>query len=82
MVVDTATTKVEEFQNLRTELLLAKLKLDERNMVERAKGLLMSQRGMDEETAYEMLRNMANKKNMKLVDLSTQLVEAAKLLIV
>lgn len=81
-VIDAAVARFEEFKNLRSELNLAKLKLDERKVVERAKGLLMSQRGMDEETAYEMLRTMAMKKNMKLVDLSNQLIEAAKMLIV
>jgi two-component system, response regulator / RNA-binding antiterminator len=81
-VIDAAVARFEEFKNLRSELNFAKLKLDERKAVERAKGLLMSQRGMDEETAYEMLRSMAMKKNMKLVDLSNQLIEAAKMLIV
>ncbi len=81
-VIDAAVARFEEFKSLRSELNLAKLKLDERKVVERAKGLLMSQRGMDEETAYEMLRSMAMKKNMKLVDLSSQLIEAAKMLIV
>ena len=51
-------------------------------MVERAKGLLMKQRGLDEDAAYEMLRSMAMKKNMKLADLSHQLLEAASMLIV
>jgi two-component system, response regulator / RNA-binding antiterminator len=81
-VIDAAVARFEEFKSLRSELNLAKLKLDERKVVERAKGLLMTQRGMDEEAAYEMLRTMAMKKNMKLVDLSNQLIEAAKMLIV
>lgn len=81
-VIDAAVARFEEFKDLRSELHLAKLKLDERKIVERAKGLLMTQRGMDEEAAYEALRSMAMKKNMKLVDLSSQLIEAAKMLIV
>jgi AmiR/NasT family two-component response regulator len=42
----------------------------------------MSQRGIDEAAAYEMLCAMAAKKNMKIVDLSKQFVEVAKLLII
>ena len=81
-VIDAAIARFEEFKNLRNELLQAKTKLDERKVIERAKGLLMKQRGLDEDAAYEMLRSMAMKKNMKLSDLSQQLIEAASMLIV
>ena len=81
-VIDAAVARFEEFSNLRNELSQAKSKLDERKVVERAKGLLMKQRCLDEDAAYEMLRSMAMKKNMKLVDLSHQLIEAASMLIV
>ena len=80
-VIDAAIARFEEFKNLRNELLQAKTKLDERKVIERAKGLLMKQLGLDEDAAYEMLRSMAMKKNMKLADLSEQLLEAARLLI-
>ena len=81
-VIDAAIARFEEFKNLRNELLQAKTKLDERKVTERAKGLLMKQRGLDEDAAYEMLRSMAMKKNMKMSDLSQQLIEAASMLIV
>lgn len=80
-VIDAAIARFEEFKNLRNELLQAKTKLDERKVIERAKGLLMKQRGLDEDAAYEMLRSMAMKKNMKLADLSDQLLQAASMLI-
>ena len=80
-VIDAAIARFEEFKNLRNELLQAKTKLDERKIIERAKGLLMKQRGVDEDAAYEMLRSMAMKKNMKLAELSNQLLEAASMLI-
>jgi two-component system, response regulator / RNA-binding antiterminator len=81
-VIDAAIARFEEFKNLRGELTQAKTKLDERKVVERAKGLLMKQRGLDEDAAYKMLRSLAMKKNMKLADLSQQLIEAASMLIV
>ena len=81
-VIDAAVARFEEFNNLRAELVETKLKLDERKVIERAKGLLMKQRGLDEDATYEMLRSMAMKKNMKLADLSHQLLEAASMLIV
>jgi response regulator NasT len=81
-VIDAAIARFEEFKSLRSELSLAKTQLDERKVVERAKGLLMKQRGLDEDAAYKMLRSLAMKKNIKLADLSHQLIEAASMLIV
>ncbi len=80
-VIDAAIARFEEFNNLREELALTKLKLEERKVVEQAKGLLMKQRNLDEDEAYSLLRSMAMKKNMKLADLSGQLIDAAKMLI-
>lgn len=80
-VIDAAVARFEEFNNLREELALTKLKLEERKVVEQAKGLLMRQRNLDEDEAYSLLRSMAMKKNMKLADLSHQLIDAARMLI-
>jgi two-component system, response regulator / RNA-binding antiterminator len=81
-VIDVAIARFEEFKQLRAELNLANTKLDERKIIERAKGILMKQRDLDEDASYSLLRSMAMQKNMKLADLSSQLVEAAKMLII
>ncbi len=81
-VIEAAIARFEETKQLREDLQEANMKLDERKIVERAKGILMRQRNLDEDEAYKMLRSMAMKKNMKLADLSTQLIDAAKMLIV
>jgi len=81
-VIDAAIARFDEFKLLRAELNEANEKLNERKVVERAKGLLMKQRGLDEEQAYNMLRSMAMQRNMKIADLANQLMNAAKLLIV
>lgn len=81
-VIEAAVARFEETKKLREELEQANTKLDERKLIERAKGILMRQRNLDEDEAYKMLRSMAMKKNMKLADLSNQLIDAAKMLIV
>lgn len=81
-VIDAAIARFEETKQLKEELCVANLKLEERKLVERAKGILMRQRNLDEDEAYAMLREMAMKRNMKMADLSSQLIEAAKMLIV
>lgn len=79
-VIEAAVARFEETKQLREELLQANTKLDERKIVERAKGILMRQRDLDENEAYKMLRGMAMQRNMKLADLSNQLIDAAKML--
>ena len=81
-VIDAAVARFEEIKSLRFALSVANTKLDERKIIERAKGLLMKQRALDEDEAYQLMRSMAMKKNMKLADLSHQLIETAKMLIV
>jgi two-component system, response regulator / RNA-binding antiterminator len=81
-VIEAAIARFEEMKQLRDELQMANMKLDERKVVERAKGILMRQRNLDEDEAYKMLRSMAMQRNMKLADLSNQLIDAAKMLIV
>jgi len=79
-VMDAAIARFEEFKALRAELSEANLKLSERKVIEKAKGLLMKQRGIDEDAAYTLLRNMAMKQNIRLATLAVQVVQAAKLL--
>jgi response regulator NasT len=80
-VIDAAVARFEEFKNLRQELSEANIKLSERKVIERAKGLLMKQRNIDEDEAYGMLRKMAMQKNMRVGTLSKQIVQAAELLL-
>ena len=79
-VIEAAIARFEETKQLRDELHQANEKLDGRKVVERAKGILMRQRNLDEDEAYKMLRSMAMQRNMKLADLSNQLIDAAKML--
>lgn len=55
-------------------------KLSERKLVERAKGLLMKSRNLDEDAAYAALRTMAMDRKLKLSEVAQKVVEAADLL--
>jgi two-component system, response regulator / RNA-binding antiterminator len=61
----------------REELTEAKLRLAERQSVEKAKGLLMSLRGVSEEEAYRMLREHAMKSQKRIGEVARAMVEAA-----
>lgn len=80
-VIDAAIARFEEFKNLRVALNEANTKLSERKLVERAKGLIMKQRKIDEDEAYNLLRSMAMQKHMRIAALSKQIIEAAELLL-
>jgi response regulator NasT len=79
-IIDVACARFEEFQRLRAALAEANLKLAERKVVERAKGILMKARGVSEEDAYRALRRMAMDRNRRLVDVAQAVVDTAELL--
>lgn len=80
-IMDAAIARFDEFKALRHELNEVNSKLAERKVIEKAKGLLMKQRGIDEDEAYRLLRNMAMNQNIRLATLAEQVVQAAKLLL-
>jgi two-component system, response regulator / RNA-binding antiterminator len=79
-IVDAAVARFEEVQALKTQLAEANLKLAERKLLERAKGLLMKSRGLDEDEAYRLLRKMAMERNLKIGEVAQRIVDAADLL--
>jgi response regulator NasT len=52
-------TRFQLMQQLRLDLAKAKADLASRKTVDRAKGLLMKERGLDEDAAYKLLRKLA-----------------------
>ncbi|QEZ48371.1 ANTAR domain-containing response regulator [Cupriavidus oxalaticus] len=74
-VLDVAYARFELDQQLRAELDATRLKLAERKVVERAKGLLMQARGISEDEAYKRLRSMAMERGLKLVDAAQRVID-------
>ena len=67
-------------QRLRAELEDTKLKLADRKVIERAKGILMKGRGMSEDEAFAALRQHAMARGLKLGEAARQLIDIASLL--
>ena len=80
-VVDVAVAHFEEHQALKRELAETSRKLSERKVIEKAKGILMKSRGMDEETAYGALRKLAMERSQPLAKVAGNLVDMAELLL-
>lgn len=80
-IMDVAMARFNEFQAMRNELEKAETQLAGRKDLDRAKGILMKQRGWSEEEAYQAMRKMAMDKGIKLAELSRQIIAMADLLI-
>ena len=80
-IVDVAIARFEEHQGLKQELAAATKKLSERKIIEKAKGLLMKTRGLDEDQAYAALRKLAMERAQPIGKVAGDLVEMAKLLL-
>lgn len=79
-VLEVALARFNLEQQMREELAQTKLKLSERKLIEKAKGILMTKHGLSEEQAYQRLRRQAMDKNLKMVELAQRLLDAADLL--
>ncbi|MEM6479518.1 MAG: ANTAR domain-containing protein [Pseudomonadota bacterium] len=79
-VMDAAIARFRVFQRMRTELAETKRALEERKVIDRAKGLIMKARGVDEDEAYSMLRKAAMDQGKRLADVAEALVASAGLL--
>ena len=80
-IVDVAIARFDAHQNLKQELATATRKLSERKLVEKAKGILMKTRGLDEDQAYAALRKLAMERAQPIGKVSGDLVAMAKLLL-
>lgn len=79
-ILDVAIARFREFQALRDELKKTKATLDERKLIERAKGLLMRERKLSEEEAYAALRKLAMDRQQKLAEVAEALIAFADVL--
>jgi two-component system, response regulator / RNA-binding antiterminator len=79
-IIDMAVSRFNFFSRLQRELAEAKTELAERKVIERAKGILMKNKGLTEEEAHRLLRRTAMNENRRLVDIAQSLITAAGLL--
>ncbi len=78
-ILDVTISRFHAFRRLRDELDQTKEELAARKMIERAKGILMKQRGLSEEEAFGLLRRTAMSQKRKMVDIAQSVVTAAQM---
>ncbi|PUA16422.1 ANTAR domain-containing response regulator [Glaciimonas sp. PCH181] len=79
-VLEVAMARFNQEQKLLNELSDTKLKLADRKIIDRAKGLLMERQQLSEQDAYKKLRRLAMDKNLKLSEVAQRIIEANDLL--
>jgi response regulator NasT len=79
-IIETAVARFEAFQAVKDELNETRNKLSERKVIERAKGILMQEKHVSEEEAYQLLRKLAMDKSIPVAAIAEQVITVAKLL--
>ena len=79
-ILDMAISRFNAFSRMARELEEARSELESRKLVDRAKGILMTTRGLSEPEAYALLRKTAMNQNRKISEIAESLITAAGLL--
>ena len=78
-ILDLCISRFNAFSRLQTELDQAKTALEDRKVIDRAKGILMKAKNLTEEKAYVLLRNTAMNEKKKIVEIAQSVITAAEI---
>ncbi|RTR22436.1 ANTAR domain-containing protein [Azospirillum griseum] len=79
-IINTVTGHFDRYRAVNEELERSRAALNDRKVIERAKGLLMAHRDLTEDQAYKALRKMAMDQNKRLVEVAGAVLDLADLL--
>ena len=80
-LLEVARARFAETRAMRAELEATRNLLAERKRIERAKGILMKSRKLEEDAAYHLLRKLAMDRNKRLGEIADQIIDTADLLL-
>jgi response regulator NasT len=79
-ILDISISRFNAFSRISTELEQTKSALEERKVIDRAKGILMNRKGLTEDQAYTLLRTSAQNEKKKIAEIAQSIITAAELL--
>lgn len=79
-VLDLCISRFNAFAKLQDELDRTRSALEDRKILDRAKGLLMKAKGLTEEEAYVLIRSTAMREKKKIGEIAQSIITAAELL--
>ena len=78
--IELAVSRFGDFVSLQEEVSTLKLNLEERKLIERAKGLLMEQRHISEAQAYSLMKKASMNMRKPMSDIAQAILLAGGLL--
>jgi len=78
-ILDLCISRFNSFSKLESELERARSALEDRKVIDRAKGILMKAKNLSEENAYALLRKTAMNENKKITEIAQSVIMAADL---
>lgn len=72
--IEMSVERGKETQSLLKEIEALKLKLEERKVIEKAKGILIKENGLSEEEAYQMIRKLSMDKRCRMGEIAELIV--------
>ena len=79
-ILDLCISRFNAFSRLQDELYRTKSALEERKVIDRAKGILMKLKGLTEEEAYVLLRSTAMREKKKIGEIAQSIITASEML--
>jgi response regulator NasT len=79
-ILDLCVSRFNAFARLQAELDHAKHALEERKVIDRAKGILMKLKGLTEEEAYVLMRSTAMREKKRIGEIAQSILTASELL--
>src|SRR3979490_3111695 len=79
-ILDMSISRFKAFSRLQDELDRAKSALEDRKVIDRAKGILMKLKGLTEDEAYVLLRSTAMREKKKIGEIAQSILTASEIL--
>lgn len=79
-ILDVLQVQSKQLISMSEELLAVRATLDERKIIERAKGILMAHQVITEEKAYSVMRDMAMSQNQKMIEVAQSILSLSEFL--
>ncbi|WP_456618971.1 ANTAR domain-containing response regulator [Bradyrhizobium sp. P5_C12] len=79
-ILDLCVSRFNAFAKLQEELERTKSQLEDRKIIERAKGILMKVKGLNEDEAYVLLRSTAMREKKKIGEIAQSIITASEML--
>jgi two-component system, response regulator PdtaR len=74
-----AVARFEQYQRVRAEAASLRQSLEDRKIIEQAKGIVMHRLRIGEPEAYHRMRKLSSQHNWKLIDMARRLLDAEKI---